>query len=1330
MSPAGQRLWSTVAAAHRRVRRDAALAIAGLAAAVVPVVLVIAWVAGGRPLWAAPSPAPLLLELLGVAAAAGIAAWAARRWLSGLTEARIAAAAEASAGLPDGSVRGLLELRSSLPPGTSAALAAKAEAELARRLAGATPEELAGEIGVRASRMRSRILVGLAGLTVATLALGFAAPDRTRAGWTPLLNPVGHLTPPPFPPIAVEPGDAEVARGSDLEVRILAPGRTRVSLRWVARGDVPRQVAVRVEGDAATARLAAIDAPTAYWVVAPDGAVSDTFTVTPVDPLLVSDLVVDVRYPAYLGRAPERYEGDVPPLVVPDGTELEFRGRATRTLAAAELHREGADSRVAFVVDGDRFSGRWTPRSSGVYAWHLAAAAGEAPASVPFPIELVLVPDSAPRVDVAFPGTDTIVPPDQRQAIVAHARDDHGLRSAAVVSWRVSARGEAEPPVEQAIPLGEASLHATLHALLDLSERALLPGDTLYYYVRAVDNAPGGQEGRSPTYALYLPGTEELRALAQAESEALVEELRTAAVSARQLEQSLRDHQRRAAAGGARQSGSAGRPGSTPGEQRSAGTLDHASAESARQLLERQESIVGQLERLRERTDALERALEEAGLNDPELRERMREMRELYDQILTPELREQLAALRQGIEQLDEEQVERALRELAERQQELRERIEQNLELMRRAAVEQQMNALAEMARQLAAQQEALAEAMEAEGEPSSERVEQQERLAEEAGRLSEALSQLEQRLGEMGESGAAARAGEAGDRSREARDDMREAAERAANRQGEQAGEAGQRAAESLARVAESLDETREQLAGEWREEARAAVQQAAMEAIALAERQSELLEEMRRAEAQGDAQGQSGQSGQSGQADRSGQQGQDGRSDQSAATDPRMPSPGQLPGQDAGPQPEAGGLSLPQLPDPTQILPDALPNPQQGDASAGEPGRQTQARPGDAGRQAGEPGRQQGGQGSQDQQGSAGQTGQQGQQGRDAGSGNTGGDQGQSGQEGQGGQTGQGSQGAGDRSGQQQADARGGSQDGAGGQDGLGGQGGSSLRDELRSQQAALDQSIQALARNLSEASQQSAMVSREVSAALARALLSSEETLQALSSKDPTAGLPIEQAERSVEALNQLALALLQNDEQMARSQSGTGLEEALRELAELAQEQGSLSGQGQSLASLGLAPELMQRRLESMARHQQEIAGRIEGVASMLRGGQNDLLGRLEELAREAGALAMELTGGRLTPEVVRRQERLFHRLLDAGRTLERDEVSSERVAQRPGDVGVSLAGPLDPALLDPGDRIRLPDAAALERLPPAMRRLVLEYFDRLNGLDTTGDGGAR
>jgi hypothetical protein len=107
---------------------------------------------------------------------------------------------------------------------------------------------------------------------------------------------------------------------------------------------------------------------------------------------------------------------------------------------------------------------------------------------------------------------------------------------------------------------------------------------------------------------------------------------------------------------------------------------------------------------------------------------------------------------------------------------------------------------------------------------------------------------------------------------------------------------------------------------------------------------------------------------------------------------------------------------------------------------------------------------------------------------------------------------------------------------------------------------------------------------------------------------------------------------------------------------------------------------------------------------------------------KSLGDEAQELARALERGRLDREMVARQERLFRRMLDAGRTLqgkeedERKERESE--SAKPGEI--RLPPGLRAQLLGRDGEIRLPTWEQLQRLSPEERRLVTEYFRRLTG----------
>ena len=114
------------------------------------------------------------------------------------------------------------------------------------------------------------------------------------------------------------------------------------------------------------------------------------------------------------------------------------------------------------------------------------------------------------------------------------------------------------------------------------------------------------------------------------------------------------------------------------------------------------------------------------------------------------------------------------------------------------------------------------------------------------------------------------------------------------------------------------------------------------------------------------------------------------------------------------------------------------------------------------------------------------------------------------------------------------------------------------------------------------------------------------------------------------------------------------------------------------------------------------------------------GDNDPTGKSDALAREARQLAQALERQGADPSTINRQQQLYRRLLDAGRTLEQDE--RDESGKREARAGGSVAGtaPADgPASGKAATKFAVPSWADLRGLSPEERRLVIEYFRRLN-----------
>ena len=263
-------------------------------------------------------------------------------------------------------------------------------------------------------------------------------------------------------------------------------------------------------------------------------------------------------------------------------------------------------------------------------------------------------------------------------------------------------------------------------------------------------------------------------------------------------------------------------------------------------------------------------------------------------------------------------------------------------------------------------------------------------------------------------------------------------------------------------------------------------------------------------------------------------------------------------------------------------------------------------------------------------------------------------------------------------------------------------------------RAEQAAIEEGVQKVLEQVRQAGGKNALVPPQIGAALAAAQLRMQETREAISSAAPNSREAADQAGGAVDGLNLAAHQLLRASEDVSGSQSGSGLSEALERLAQLAKQQGGLGQQGAGMLPMA-GSGAIREQLQRLAARQRALAQELEKLR-----GQGNIPGA-GDMADEAAQLARKLQGGRLERQTVERQQRLFRRMLDAGRTLqgrEEDEKKERQSTTATGD-SVHLPPALRARLEDESHRLRVPTWEELQQLSPEERRLVVDYFRRLS-----------
>ncbi len=492
--------------------------------------------------------------------------------------------------------------------------------------------------------------------------------------------------------VVVLSGDTAVTPGNTVPLRCrVEPAGVfnRVVLERRARaGDsVPiRRMRVRLNSDTAVVAMP-VESGFRYRFRVLSIA-SDERLVRVMAPLAVRRLVFTCRYPAYSGLKELRTTSrDLSAL---KGTVVQIEGVADRPVAEGRLLIGGDTVGVSIAAgDSSRFSTGFTVRNDAEGVLELAdiddrvlqRAAG---------VRIRALFDEPPFVKLFAPGRDVDMPMSMKVLLGVNSIDDFGLGQL-TLHWQAT-RG---PGVDTTGPgqqlrlaqLGGRREDTTLY-YWDLSELGLLPGEELVYYATVMDNdmVSGPKRSRSEVFRVRFPTVTEMYDAAVRQTERTTQELGNQQSQQEQLGAEL---------------------GRIAEEMKRSRELSWDEKQALRQMLSSQEGLVEQLQELRQEVARMMEEMLEGMTLDPATMQQLGQLQELLSQILPRELQQSLAELRRRLDQSAPD-LRRAMDRFQLDQERFKQSIERALELLKKIAEEQRLEALARKAEELAELQERL----------------------------------------------------------------------------------------------------------------------------------------------------------------------------------------------------------------------------------------------------------------------------------------------------------------------------------------------------------------------------------------------------------------------------------------------------------------------------------------------------------------------------------------------------------------------------------------------------------------------------------------------
>ena len=562
----------------------------------------------------------------------------------------------------------------------------------------------------------------------------------------------------------IQPGNIQIERGTDVSItakvnghfgapielyyRVGDAGTAAATTEWQSlpmhgtHTDVRHNLQVSDTALPYRLTLEKVSRPLQYYISVKE-VVSAQYQLTISDEPIVTRFQYRLNYPTYTRLQPQTLSANTGDIQTLFGTEVMFTGESNKPLEKAalvfeesgdmplEIKEQTLQQSGAQPMEDWQMRGSFIAQQSGNYHIRITDVEGFMNRD-PVNHTLTVFEDAPPDVSIVAPARDTILDNTMLVELKVEATDDYGIQDLQLV-YRVEVEGAEEVNV----PLKRWNVENTdvrrsvfLSYAWDVDRIGIFPGETLAYYVQALDNdnVSGPNIGKSYTYTLRFPSLSEMYDAVAAEQEAEqrgLDELVDEQADATGLVDNLLDAMKRMS--------------------RKNQELTRNDENLMQQVLENQKQIEQTAQQLVDDMTETMKEMEQNQLFDAETIEKYQELQDLMEKALSEEHKEILKKLSEALEEQQMSERQGAMMEANLSQEQFLQQLERAKSLYEQILLEQELEAAAKQAAALAEQQKQLMDTLEATAEsaPLNDLAQKEDSVGEEFGQLSEKLEKL-----------------------------------------------------------------------------------------------------------------------------------------------------------------------------------------------------------------------------------------------------------------------------------------------------------------------------------------------------------------------------------------------------------------------------------------------------------------------------------------------------------------------------------------------------------------------------------------------------------
>jgi hypothetical protein len=412
---------------------------------------------------------------------------------------------------------------------------------------------------------------------------------------------------------------------------------------------------------------------------------------------------VNLVYPDYLHKKSEKISG-LGDLVVPEGTEIEWR-----------IHTKDV-SRIGFFIKDKVLPAQKINentflkkiRATGNFRYGLIASNDlvKSPDTMFYTVQVVK--DEYPSVEVREYYSKDFIGFVQFNGKI---RDDYGFHSLKLF-YKKEEEGSKWNII--ALDIDKNITEEYFNYSMQLLDQGFKPGDGLNYYFEVRDNDAlhGYKKARSNIGYIHLPDQQELEQMIDSSSDQLKDDLKNKIRELEDINRKLDEIKM---------------------ETFEKKMLNWSDRKKIEDLINKEQALqnkVDELNKLNEEIRNLQEALKKK--MDPQLQEKLEQLQEMFEKMKDENLEKELEKLKKELSEMNKDKLNEFLDQMKKKNEDLKNNLEQNLELYKQFEVEQKFDETVQKLKELGDKQEKLAQQTKEKKLSAEESLEKQKELEEE----------------------------------------------------------------------------------------------------------------------------------------------------------------------------------------------------------------------------------------------------------------------------------------------------------------------------------------------------------------------------------------------------------------------------------------------------------------------------------------------------------------------------------------------------------------------------------------------------------------------